>query len=162
MQKNFTPEDDKLIHEMVDKYGRQWTFFERQFKNRFSAEQIKNRYYQKFKQNGKQNPEWTIEDEQRLEDLVKSCGKKWTFFSERYFPNRTPRFLRSKHEVYVRHFITQEGYGAPHEKEPQSPEVTCDPVAEEEFAPPPEDSLELLDNVQFEDEYGYNIFALDD
>lgn len=98
----FTVEDDDEILRMVGKYGPAWTEIAKRLTNRFSPNRIRGRYLNHLRPTLRVDTPWTEDDEDKLDMLVKTYGHKWTWFSDAYFGGRSPTFLKSRYEMYIR------------------------------------------------------------
>ena len=99
----FKPNDDRRIARLVKKYGtRSWQKIAEKMGNRFSVPRLQFRYYNMIRIKAKKDVPWTAEDDKRLANLVLIYGTRWTLFTQNYFPDRAPYFLKNKYRTYTR------------------------------------------------------------
>jgi hypothetical protein len=100
----FTPEEDKIILDFVEKYGAtRWERIERIIQTRTSI-QCRERY-KNFLSPTVVKKEWSSEEDLLLETLVSQHGKKWSKLAE-YFPGRTDILIKNRFSLLMRHVKT--------------------------------------------------------
>ena len=147
---NFTKEDDKKIKKLVKKIGRCWVLIAKELGNRFSAGRIEFRYDNYLRQKKAVDIPWYDEDAERLAELVKEYGKKWTWFTQTFFTNRSPSFLRSKYNTYQNNKKKDAEWKAEQDRWREIFRESQEKVMEEVFPDPPSN-----------EEINFDLFSLD-
>jgi hypothetical protein len=93
MRTKFSPEEDSLILELVNQYGKSWSLISKHFPSR-NEKQIRTRYVNYLDPNLKIS-NWTKEENMKLIFLVNKYGKKWSFI-ENSFGGRTDIHLKNQ------------------------------------------------------------------
>ena len=148
--RNFTKKDDKQILKLVKKLGRCWTLIAGEMGNRFTAGRIQFRYDNYLIPRRGLDEPWYDEDMERLVDLVKKNGNKWTWFAQSFFPNRSPNFLKSKYKTYLTNKKTEAVWNAEQEHWKKLYQETQEKLMNEVFPDPP-----------MEEDINFDLFSLD-
>lgn len=98
-RRRFTPEEDKLIKDLVEKEGKNWALISDRLKNR-TPRQCRERYNVYLNPNLYFGP-WTDEEDKLLLDLHKDLGNQWTKIS-RSFPRRGIASIKNRVSVLKR------------------------------------------------------------
>ena len=98
-RKNFSPEEDKLLTDLVSKFGsKKWSIIAQYFKYR-TARQCRERY------NNYLAPtvfkgQWLKEEDDLLYEKYKEIGPKWSKMKV-FFNNRSPNLLKNRWKYFV-------------------------------------------------------------
>lgn len=89
----WTEEEDKLLLNLVDQFGKSWKFFAKIFKNR-SSKQIRLRF------NDHLSPhiikkEFNKEEDEQLKELYVTHKNKWSKYNK-FLPNRTQKDIKKR------------------------------------------------------------------
>jgi hypothetical protein len=96
----FTPEEDRQLCQLVDKYGTtEWVFIANQMRRR-NSRQCRERW-QNYLCPTVNNGIWTTEEEQLLTEKVQEHGNAWKLIA-RYFSARTDINIKSHWKVMQR------------------------------------------------------------
>lgn len=104
-RKNFSPEEDKLLTDLVCKFGsKKWSTIAQYFKYR-TARQCRERY------NNYLAPtvfkgQWLKEEDDLLYEKYKEIGPKWSKMKS-FFNNRSPNLLKNRWKYFVSKYYPQ-------------------------------------------------------
>ena len=106
MARWWTPEEDALMLQLFQKYGRRWKLISEQLPFWRDSYEVMNRYISLSKGNKTKYLRWTIEEDTLLLDLIKTHGhyRRWKEFIK-LFPNRTVNGLKRR---YFHHLVRRE------------------------------------------------------
>ena len=94
MKHKFTPQEDYLLLQLVQKHGAyNWKYIASQIPNR-NSRQCRERYRNYLNPSINHTP-WTSEEDQQLKDLILKYGPQWSLIAKS-FPNRTDVFLKNR------------------------------------------------------------------
>lgn len=106
---HWSPQEDTLIAEYVNKYGFKWSHISKIMSNR-NGKQIRDRYLNYLDQTIKRE-KFSVEEDNKLKELYIKYGSKWTKISmliERRTPemikNRFYSFLKSRIHIYEKNY----------------------------------------------------------
>ena len=151
-QNVFTPQDDEQLLALVKRYGRHWSTFKKHFNDRFTPEQLRNRYFYHTK--GYVQKEWSIEELERLINLVNKYGRKWSYFADNYFLDRSPVSIKRKYDQFLLKKFDKMCL--------KPPSVTHKPVlTEQTTSPEPELEPESLEDLPLYDDFDFDTFTVE-
>jgi hypothetical protein len=98
-RQRFTPEEDLILTQLVEKHGCNWNLIAKQLKGR-NKRQVKDRW-KTFLSPSLVIAPFTPEEDQLLEELINEMGTKWVTFLKS-FPNRTDVALKNRWNMIKR------------------------------------------------------------
>lgn len=108
-------EEDEKISQLIKEHGKNWALISKKFGGKRTGKQIRDRYMNKL--NPKIVPAmWSYEEDNRLLELFKFFGRKWTQIS-RQLPGRTETMVKNRFYSKFRYILekqtAQSGHSGP-------------------------------------------------
>lgn len=104
-QRKFTMEEDKILKEMVDTHGRNWSLISRLMHNK-DRKQVKDRYDNFLCKKIKRTP-FTPEEDKKIIDLIKVMGNKFSKIAEE-IEGRAPIMIKNRYYTNLKKIIENE------------------------------------------------------